>query len=176
MCLVTVGGSGVGAGLLRRVIESLPHARERVPGLRMIAVCGPRIDPGTLPGPRRPRGVALRRPALAPSRSLRHRGRARRTHHMHGTSRREHAVPVLPATPPLRTDIACPLPARALQRRTGDGLRSRDTRIDAPQCRRAPHPQPRGKRRTRRRRPRRNTLSLTSSRQSHPPGSVQGTV
>ncbi len=49
VCLVTVGGSGVGAGLLRRVIESLPHARERVPGLRMIAVCGPRIDPSTLP-------------------------------------------------------------------------------------------------------------------------------
>ncbi len=49
VCLVTVGGSGVGAGLLRRVIEALPHAREHVPGLRMIAVCGPRIDPSTLP-------------------------------------------------------------------------------------------------------------------------------
>ena len=49
VCLVTVGGSGVGAGLLRQVIEALPHARERVPELRMIAVCGPRIDPSTLP-------------------------------------------------------------------------------------------------------------------------------
>ena len=49
VCLVTVGGSGVGAGLLRQVIEALPHAREHVPELRMIAVCGPRIDPSTLP-------------------------------------------------------------------------------------------------------------------------------
>jgi pimeloyl-ACP methyl ester carboxylesterase/UDP:flavonoid glycosyltransferase YjiC (YdhE family) len=46
LCIVTVGGSGVGGGLLRRVIESFPAARELVPGLRMVAVCGPRIDPG----------------------------------------------------------------------------------------------------------------------------------
>jgi pimeloyl-ACP methyl ester carboxylesterase/predicted glycosyltransferase len=49
VCLVTVGGSGVGAGLLRRVIDAFPQARERVPGLRMIVVCGPRIDPDSLP-------------------------------------------------------------------------------------------------------------------------------
>ena len=39
-CLVSVGGSGVGAPLLRRVIEALPLARERVPGLRTVAVAG----------------------------------------------------------------------------------------------------------------------------------------
>jgi UDP:flavonoid glycosyltransferase YjiC (YdhE family) len=49
VCLVTVGGSGVGAGLLRRVIDAYPPARERVPGLRMIVVCGPRIDPDSVP-------------------------------------------------------------------------------------------------------------------------------
>jgi pimeloyl-ACP methyl ester carboxylesterase len=49
VCIVTVGGSGVGAHLLRRVIESFPHAQHRVPGLRMIAVAGPRIDPARLP-------------------------------------------------------------------------------------------------------------------------------
>jgi pimeloyl-ACP methyl ester carboxylesterase/predicted glycosyltransferase len=49
VCLVTVGGSGVGAGLLRRVIDAYPQARSRVPGLRMIVVCGPRIDPDSLP-------------------------------------------------------------------------------------------------------------------------------
>jgi pimeloyl-ACP methyl ester carboxylesterase/predicted glycosyltransferase len=49
VCIVSVGGSGVGAALLRRVIESLPQARERIPGLRMIAVAGPRIDPASLP-------------------------------------------------------------------------------------------------------------------------------
>jgi len=45
VCVVTVGGSGVGSGLLHRVIESFPEARRRVPGLRMVVVCGPRIDP-----------------------------------------------------------------------------------------------------------------------------------
>ena len=49
MCLVAVGGSGVGAGLLTRVIEAFPEARRRVPNLRMIVVCGPRIDPDALP-------------------------------------------------------------------------------------------------------------------------------
>jgi pimeloyl-ACP methyl ester carboxylesterase/predicted glycosyltransferase len=49
VCIVTVGGSGVGADLLRRVIASFPEAVERVPDLRMIVVAGPRIDPARLP-------------------------------------------------------------------------------------------------------------------------------
>jgi len=49
VCIVTVGGSGVGGDLLRRVIEAFPEARERVPELRMIVVAGPRIDPAGLP-------------------------------------------------------------------------------------------------------------------------------
>jgi pimeloyl-ACP methyl ester carboxylesterase/predicted glycosyltransferase len=49
VCIVTVGGSGVGAHLLRRVIAAFPEAKERVPDLRMIVVAGPRIDPETLP-------------------------------------------------------------------------------------------------------------------------------
>jgi pimeloyl-ACP methyl ester carboxylesterase/predicted glycosyltransferase len=49
LCLVSVGGSGVGAPLLQRTVQVLPLARERVPGLRMVAVTGPRIDPASLP-------------------------------------------------------------------------------------------------------------------------------
>jgi pimeloyl-ACP methyl ester carboxylesterase/predicted glycosyltransferase len=49
VCLVTVGGSGVGGHLLRRVIAAFPEAKQRVPDLRMIVVCGPRIDPRSLP-------------------------------------------------------------------------------------------------------------------------------
>jgi len=49
VCLVTVGGSGVGASLLRRVMAAFPAAKELVPELRMIVVAGPRIDPATLP-------------------------------------------------------------------------------------------------------------------------------
>jgi pimeloyl-ACP methyl ester carboxylesterase/predicted glycosyltransferase len=49
VCVVTVGGSGVGGHLLRRVIAAFPEAKRRVPALRMVVVTGPRIDPGTLP-------------------------------------------------------------------------------------------------------------------------------
>src|ERR1700722_13619732 len=49
VCIVSVGGSGVGAHLLRRGIDASPLAAEHVPGLRMIVVAGPRIDPGSLP-------------------------------------------------------------------------------------------------------------------------------
>ena len=48
ICLVTVGGSGVGADLLRRVVAAYPAAKRLVPGLRMIVVTGPRIDPAAL--------------------------------------------------------------------------------------------------------------------------------
>ena len=49
VCIVTVGGSGVGGDLLRRVIAAYPDAKQRVPALRMIVVAGPRIAPETLP-------------------------------------------------------------------------------------------------------------------------------
>ena len=51
VCIVSVGGSGVGADLLRRVIASFEDAKRAVPELRMIVVAGPRIDPETLPQP-----------------------------------------------------------------------------------------------------------------------------
>ena len=57
LCVVTVGGSGVGEPLLRRVLDAVPLARRQVPELRFLVVTGPRIDPGTLP---RPRGVTVR--------------------------------------------------------------------------------------------------------------------
>jgi predicted glycosyltransferase len=49
--VVTVGGSGVGEALLRRVIAGYPMAAARIPGLRMIAVAGPRIDPAHFAAP-----------------------------------------------------------------------------------------------------------------------------
>jgi pimeloyl-ACP methyl ester carboxylesterase/predicted glycosyltransferase len=48
ICIVTVGGSGVGGALLRKVIEAFPLAKRKLPQLRMIAVTGPRIDPASL--------------------------------------------------------------------------------------------------------------------------------
>ncbi len=49
VCVVTVGGSGVGTDLLERVIAAFPAARRLVPGLRMIVVTGPRIPAARFP-------------------------------------------------------------------------------------------------------------------------------
>lgn len=49
ICVVTVGGSGVGRDLLELAIAAHPLAREALPELRTIAVAGPRIAPETLP-------------------------------------------------------------------------------------------------------------------------------
>jgi pimeloyl-ACP methyl ester carboxylesterase len=57
VCVATVGGSGVGGDLLRRLIDAYPQAASQVPGLRMLVVAGPRIDPATLPAPE---GVEVR--------------------------------------------------------------------------------------------------------------------
>jgi pimeloyl-ACP methyl ester carboxylesterase/predicted glycosyltransferase len=49
VCIVTVGGSGVGEALLRKVMAAYPLAKRAVPELRMIVVAGPRIEPASLP-------------------------------------------------------------------------------------------------------------------------------
>lgn len=46
---VTVGGTGVGRHLLAKVVAAAPHLRRLVPGLRLVVVTGPRIDPAALP-------------------------------------------------------------------------------------------------------------------------------
>ena len=48
VCVVTVGGSGVGTDLLGRVTAAFPAVKQLVPELRMIVVTGPRIDPRSL--------------------------------------------------------------------------------------------------------------------------------
>jgi predicted glycosyltransferase len=57
VCLVTVGGSGVGEDLLRRVVEAVTPTRRLVDDLRFVIVAGPRIDPKSLP---RRKGVSYR--------------------------------------------------------------------------------------------------------------------
>ena len=113
VCIVTVGGSGVGAHLLRRVIDAFPEAKGRVPDLRMIVVAGPRIDPASLP---QHDGLEVRavrpRPLPAPRR-LRPRGRPGRADDLHGADGEPAAVPVLPAPPPLRAELPRAPPARA---------------------------------------------------------------
>ncbi|GIF01678.1 alpha/beta hydrolase [Paractinoplanes rishiriensis] len=49
VCVVSVGGSAVGGDLVRRVVDAYPYAARLVPGLRMVVVTGPRLDPARFP-------------------------------------------------------------------------------------------------------------------------------
>jgi predicted glycosyltransferase len=49
VCIVTVGGSGVGEHLLRKVMAAFPEAKRQIPDLRMIVVAGPRVERASLP-------------------------------------------------------------------------------------------------------------------------------
>jgi predicted glycosyltransferase len=49
VCIVAVGGSGVGGPLIRRVVAGTEAVRRVVPDLRFIVVTGPRLDPGSMP-------------------------------------------------------------------------------------------------------------------------------
>jgi len=45
ICIVTVGGSGVGGSLIKRILKAYPLAKNLIPELRMIVITGPRLDP-----------------------------------------------------------------------------------------------------------------------------------
>jgi pimeloyl-ACP methyl ester carboxylesterase len=97
VCIVTVGGSGVGGDLLRRV-PPREAAGARAPD-------GGRGRPADRPGLAAPagrrRGPALRARAVPPSRRLRPRDRPGRPDHDDGADCQPAAIPVLPAPPPL---------------------------------------------------------------------------
>ncbi len=57
VCVATVGGSGVGGPLLHRVMDAVPLARRLLPELHFLVVCGPRVDPASIP---RRRGARVR--------------------------------------------------------------------------------------------------------------------
>lgn len=50
--VAAVGGSGVGAPLLRRIIDAHSLVSDSIAGLRTVVVTGPRLDPARLPGAR----------------------------------------------------------------------------------------------------------------------------
>lgn len=52
VCIVTVGGSGVGAPLIRRILQAYPIVKAVHPDMRMIVVTGPRINPASLAAPK----------------------------------------------------------------------------------------------------------------------------
>ena len=48
LVIATVGGTSAGASLLHKVAASHRFARKMIDGLRMLIVCGPRIDPASI--------------------------------------------------------------------------------------------------------------------------------
>ena len=52
VCIVSVGGSGVGKPLIQRILHAYPAAKARIPELRLIVIAGPRIDIHTLQVPK----------------------------------------------------------------------------------------------------------------------------
>lgn len=48
LIVCAVGGTAVGAGLLDLCASALPRIQERVPDVRMVLVCGPRLDPAQI--------------------------------------------------------------------------------------------------------------------------------
>ena len=128
VCVVTVGGSGVGTHLLRRLIDTYPLAASAVPGLRMLVVAGPRIDPASLPAPRRSRSPRLSPQPAPPSRRQRSGRHPRRPHHLHGAHRNQPAIHLPPPPPTLRAAVPRPPPPAAIPRRTTDRLPRRQPR------------------------------------------------
>ena len=51
IAIVTVGGSGVGTHLLRRIVAAYPTVKRQIPQLRMVVVAGPRIAPASIEAP-----------------------------------------------------------------------------------------------------------------------------
>ena len=49
VCVVAVGGSGVGRALIEKLVAAFPLVKKAMPELRMIVVTGPRIDPAFFP-------------------------------------------------------------------------------------------------------------------------------
>jgi pimeloyl-ACP methyl ester carboxylesterase/predicted glycosyltransferase len=49
LLVVTVGGSGVGLTMIRRVLDALPLIHQKHPGLRTLVITGPRIAHAALP-------------------------------------------------------------------------------------------------------------------------------
>ena len=91
VCIATVGGSGVGVHLMRRIAQSYDLVRAELPDLRMILVAGPGSTRRRWER-RRCRGAGLRAGPEPTSRRLRRGARARRLDDVHGTDRRGNAV------------------------------------------------------------------------------------
>jgi pimeloyl-ACP methyl ester carboxylesterase/UDP-N-acetylglucosamine:LPS N-acetylglucosamine transferase len=52
LVVCAVGGTGVGAGLLKKAVAAWPLIERERPDAQCVAICGPRIDPVTLPSQR----------------------------------------------------------------------------------------------------------------------------
>ena len=117
ICVVAVGGSGVGTSLLRRAAEAHEQARIQLPALRTILVCGPRIDPTSMPNGGRARGARLPTPPPTSPDGVRRGSGPGRPDNVHGAGCRRHALLIHPAPESFRTTHPRRLPAAPLRSR-----------------------------------------------------------
>ena len=174
VCVVAVGGSGVGGPLLRRVADAFPHAAAKLPELRMVVVVRAADRPGVGARAAGRGGPRLRARAAPRAGRVRRRGGAGRADHDDGARGRAAALPLLPARPPLRAAGARAAPARAVPGRAAHGLRRRGPGADRRGARgRARHPRRlrlRGDRRRPHRGPDARRAALSARHQHQPPG------
>ena len=123
VCVVAVGGSGVGRDLLQEGHLRLPDGQGEDP--RVAHGGGGRSpDRPRQPAPARGgRDPRLRRSPLSQPVGLRPRRRAGRADDDHGADRRQTAVPLLPPAQPLRAELSRPTPARPVWGGTRHGVR-----------------------------------------------------
>ena len=122
LVIAAVGGTAVGAPLLRRIADAFPHMKRQVPELRMVLVAGPRVPRSALSGARRARGSPVRAQPVRAPRVLRPRARSGRPVDLHGAGRDPTPLPELSARTPFRAVHPRHAPAAQLLRRLRGAL------------------------------------------------------
>ncbi len=123
VCIVTVGGSGVGGASAAADRRRLPRHPAAAAGTAHDHGCRAAHRWEQLAVPCRYRGPRLCAGPAQASGGLRYRAGPGRAHHLHGVDGSAHAVPLFPAAQSFRAERACAPSAQPLWRGTRDGLR-----------------------------------------------------
>jgi hypothetical protein len=123
LIVASVGGSGVGIHLLRRIAAAFERLREDVPEARLLLVCGPAHRPRHDRAGRGDGGGRLCARRVPRARLLRPGGRAGRPDHDDGARRQSPPVHLHPAAKPLRAEPSRRPPPAPLRRAGTDALR-----------------------------------------------------
>ena len=128
LIVASVGGSGVGVHLLRRIAAAFELLRREVPEARLLLVCGPRIDPSAIEPVEGMDVLEIRPRALSHPRLLRPGRRPGWADHDHGAGRKPAPFHKRPPAEPLRAEPPRRPSPGPLRGTTTDALRAGDDR------------------------------------------------